>query len=298
MKVVYFCGTNDDGKNVDLEDAIGYYRAQHAALLHFNSDELREIYRDVMEEDEVPTDIESDDQVIEEILEEMHQGVNEMGSEFFATPILKKVMKQIKTNLKVCRFESHDFTPNLNWQSKGIVQFTKKEIEFLTNKTPIDVYGIMQADNCEKLGEYNRELENERKEYAKEYLARMEKACKEGKSLHDMIEASRKTVAANVWEDRDAFEVAIKNLDQDAIVSFTGKHFVLTGFYFCEQDVIAEIEKRGGIFHDGMVKKADYLVVCLESPGAAKVKKALEWRQKGASTLIVSDYQMWQAIFG
>ena len=40
-----------------------------------------------------------------------------------------------------------------------------------------------------------------------------------------------------------------------------------------------------------------YLVVNLRNPGVSKIKKALEWRQKGATNLIVSDYQLWQAIF-
>jgi len=47
-----------------------------------------------------------------------------------------------------------------------------------------------------------------------------------------------------------------------------------------------------------MVKMANYLVVCLENPKMFYVNKALEWRAKGAANLIVSDYQMWQEIFG
>jgi hypothetical protein len=132
----------------------------------------------------------------------------------------------------------------------------------------------------------------------KQYRADMEAACKEGKTLQEMIEASRKAINEDEYSDKDAFEQAIRYLDKNATVSFAGKHFVLTGFGIYEDDVIAEIKKRGGIIHSSMVKMADYLIVCLESPGAAKVNKALEWRQKGASNLIVSDFQMWQAIFG
>ena len=135
-------------------------------------------------------------------------------------------------------------------------------------------------------------------ERQKQYRPNMEAACKAGKPLQEMIEAGRQAVNANEYGDKDAFEQAIKNLDKTATVTFEGKHFVLSGFGIYEEDVIAEIEKRGGIIHSSMVKMADYLVVCLESPGAVKLKKALEWRQKGASNLIVSDYQMWQAIFG
>lgn len=46
--------------------------------------------------------------------------------------------------------------------------------------------------------------------------------------------------------------------DQDAHIAFRNKHFVLTCFGLGESRVIAEIEKRGGIFHDSMVKQADY----------------------------------------
>ena len=134
------------------------------------------------------------------------------------------------------------------------------------------------------------------------YRAEMEKACKNGKLLQDMIEAGRKAVYADpnaeIFGYKDAFEQAVNHLDRDATVVFSGKHFVLTGFGEYEKDVIAQIEKRGGIIHSSMVKMADYLIVCLESPGAAKIKKALEWRQKGANNLIISDYQMWQAFYG
>lgn len=141
--------------------------------------------------------------------------------------------------------------------------------------------------------EQAKEIEEEKKQYR----ADMEAACREGKTLQEMIEAGRIAVNEDEYSDKDAFEQAIKYLDKNATVSFAGKHFVLSGFGIYESDVIAEIEKRGGIVHSSMVKMADYLIVCLESPGAAKVKKALEWRQKGVNNLIVSDYQMWQEIF-
>ena len=47
-----------------------------------------------------------------------------------------------------------------------------------------------------------------------------------------------------------------------------------------------------------MVKKADYLVICMGDPGASKLKKALEWRTKGGNAKIVSDYQLWQEFTG
>ena len=129
------------------------------------------------------------------------------------------------------------------------------------------------------------------------YRAAMEAACKSGKSLQNMIEDARKAVSAAKYADASAFELAIANLDKQASIVFPDKHFVLTGFGIYENAIAAEIEKRGGMIHSGMVRMADYLVVRLASPGAAKIRKALEWRQKGANNLIISDYQMWQTIF-
>ena len=139
--------------------------------------------------------------------------------------------------------------------------------------------------------------ENEREERKERYRPDMEAAVGEGKSLDEMIEAGRK--ASNFFRNEEAYENAIKQLDRNAVVTIKDKHFVLTGFGDNEEEVTTEIEKRGGEVHGKMVKKADYLVVCLTGdPGAGKLNKALEWREKGATNLIVSDYQMWQAILG
>ena len=125
----------------------------------------------------------------------------------------------------------------------------------------------------------------------------MEAACKAGKTVWVMVAAIQN--GTEKWNSDDCDLDMEMYLDMDASVTFSGKHFVLSGFSFTyyENDVIAAIEKRGGIIHRSMVKAADYLVVNLRDPGMSKIKKALEWRQKGATNLIVSDYQMWQAIF-
>ena len=149
-------------------------------------------------------------------------------------------------------------------------------------------------ENVSGYGNYNLDEEPERSYH--DYRQDMEAACKAGKTLQEMIGAGRKAAESSFLCDRDTFDLAVSNLDRDANIVFAGKHFVLSGFYQYENGVIAAIEERGGIIHKSMVKMADYLIVCLECPGAAKVKEALNWRKKGASNQIVSDYQMWQAI--
>lgn len=59
-------------------------------------------------------------------------------------------------------------------------------------------------------------------------------------------------------QDKGAEPEKTCRFDQDAHIAFQNKHFVLTCFELEESRVIAEIEKRGGIFHDSMVKQADY----------------------------------------
>ncbi|MBO5567845.1 MAG: hypothetical protein J6A79_02705 [Clostridia bacterium] len=158
------------------------------------------------------------------------------------------------------------------------------------------LYEYGKAETVSRFGNYIPNEEPERS--YRDYRQDMEAACKAGKPLQEMIDAGRKAVESSFMGDKDAFDQAVKNLDRDANIVFSGKHFVLTGFGEYEDGVIAEIEERGGVIHSHMVKMADYLIVCLESPGASKVKEALNWRKKGASNQIVSDYQMWQAMLG
>lgn len=104
----------------------------------------------------------------------------------------------------------------------------------------------------------------------------------------------------NWWMDADGrYDEAIRNasanLDNDADISFFDKHFVLSGFDDAEETIITKIEMRGGYVHDKMVKKADYLVICMETPGSAKLKQALLWRESGSPCLIVSNHQLDQA---
>ena len=135
-----------------------------------------------------------------------------------------------------------------------------------------------------------------KKDGTKAYRTEMEEAYKAGTTVQQMIV----DILSEYADQETDFNPDIYScLDTDANVTFAGKHFVLSGFRYTvyENSVIAEIEKRGGIVHSSMVKMADYLVVNLRNPGVSKIKKALEWRQKGATNLIVSDYQLWQAIF-
>lgn len=77
IKAVYFSITGD------CEEDIYSRAARHAALLQFNSSELKEIYKEALGEDENPDDIESEDDLIDSILGVMDECVYEIGSSFF-----------------------------------------------------------------------------------------------------------------------------------------------------------------------------------------------------------------------
>ena len=130
----------------------------------------------------------------------------------------------------------------------------------------------------------------------------MEQACRERKSLETIIEAARKAVYDKKGYNSEMsfvnatvdFDRAVGVLDKSATVTIKGKHFVLAGlFNFIKE----EIEKRGGIVYSNMTKSADYLVLGLKGGhGLSIIEKALEWRQKGVTNMIISDYQLWQAM--
>ena len=86
---------------------------------------------------------------------------------------------------------------------------------------------------------------------------------------------------------------AYKNLDFDVDIDFVDKHFVFSGFKHNEP--VDEIKKRGGIVHGSMVKKADYLVIDMYSPGVIKLDKALELRKQGYPVCIISSHQLYEA---
>ena len=103
-------------------------------------------------------------------------------------------------------------------------------------------------------------------------------------------------IAGRMLEKKTFFDSVVDNIDRDTVISFMDKHFVITGFGEDEEAAADQIRKRGGIFHAGMVKKADYLVVSLEGAGLRKIEDALKWREKGLENRIVTDYQFWQAL--
>ena len=99
-------------------------------------------------------------------------------------------------------------------------------------------------------------------------------------------------------QDPEAAEYARAHLDEDAVVSFAGKHFVLSGYEDnMEGEEAQQIKAHGGILHSKMVKSADYLVVRLETCGRSKLNKALEWREKGSRVQIISDEMLKEALY-
>ena len=136
----------------------------------------------------------------------------------------------------------------------------------------------------------------------KRYLNEMEEACRERKSLETIIEATRKAVYDKKGYNSEMsfvnatfnFDRAVGVLDKSASVTIKGKHFVLAGL---SDFIKEEIEKRGGKVFSSMGKTADYLVLNLKGGhGLSIIEKALEWRQKGVTNMIISDYQLWQAM--
>ncbi len=139
------------------------------------------------------------------------------------------------------------------------------------------------------------------------YRNYMELAYAKGKTLDEMInEARKRFIRFESGYNVNKFDEHVDLLDRDAVITFSGKHFAIDDFFFhgyyqyghYYSNIVAEIEKRGGIVHSKMVKMADYLVICLGGElHDSKIRSALEWRKKGVKNLIVSDYQMWQAVF-
>ena len=118
--------------------------------------------------------------------------------------------------------------------------------------------------------------------------------CSKNPELQKKLEGIWDTVCWYGYED--AFRNAVENLDVNVEIVFMNKHFVVSGFGEEESAIIEQIKKRGGIVHDEMVKMANYLVICMRTPESSKLRRALEWRKKGATNCIVSEYQLAEAI--
>ena len=118
--------------------------------------------------------------------------------------------------------------------------------------------------------------------------------CSENPELQKNLEEIWKDIC--LFGNEDLFRVIVEYLDATAEIDFLNKHFVLSGFGEDKPAIIKQIEERGGIYHKSMVKMADYLVICMKTPGSSKFEQAMEWREKGVNNCIVSDYQLTEAI--
>ena len=127
-----------------------------------------------------------------------------------------------------------------------------------------------------------------------EMMSFIGESCSEDPELQKKLEGIWETVCSYGYED--AFRDAVENLDVNVEIVFMNRHFVVSGFGEEEPAIIEQIEERGGIVHDKMVKMADYLVICMRTPGSYKLQQALEWRKKGAINCIVSEYQLAEAL--
>lgn len=148
IKVVNFSGCGgvhdiyfDDDEDYDEDDdeyhvdEIYSHAARHAALLHFGIDELRALYDEITEDYEGFEEYVPDDELITALNRYMDANDNEDWACFFDTPHAKKLLEQIKINRGKCRFEDHDFEPNIGWEEKGYVKFTDIEKAYLNANT-------------------------------------------------------------------------------------------------------------------------------------------------------------------
>ena len=124
------CFFYDGGGDEVLYDSLAW----RAALQWFSPEEFRAICQEAFSEytDEDPlAEQETDEEMMEDLLELIHEGVYDMEEEFFDTPHLKKALDRLKKITKICRFEDHDFDPDLSWEKKGYVKFTGIEKAYL-----------------------------------------------------------------------------------------------------------------------------------------------------------------------
>lgn len=143
IKFIYFTSApirgddecEEDDEYYEFNDDIYNLSARYAAVLQFDSLELKEIYKEiyteVLEQEETTDNIDSDEELIDGILGIMNECIPEIGYGFFSSPHLEKLLEQIENNTKTRRFESHDFVPNLGWEAKGIAHFSDIERSFL-----------------------------------------------------------------------------------------------------------------------------------------------------------------------
>ena len=100
-----------------------------------------------------------------------------------------------------------------------------------------------------------------------------------------------------ILESKYLLDCLSDNIDQNANIFFLDKHFVTTGFEEDEEPAADQISRRGGIFHSGIVKATDYLIVELDSYGESKVRKALELKDRGSDIQIITSAQFEKALF-
>lgn len=89
---------------------------------------------------------------------------------------------------------------------------------------------------------------------------------------------------------------------KDAKITFDGKYFAIGyGFHF-EPEITEEIRIRGGLINtSGVIRKTDFYVVDFESFSYEDSRKDLEHAQEiqhlGFGLQIITEYQLWKALF-
>ena len=214
IKLVYFSGSDmredneheEDDEFFWYDDDIYNGTARYAALLQCDSQELKdisdEIWTEVLEED-IPDDHDSDDELIYWIVSIMNECVLEIGEGFFSSPHLKKLKEKIRQNARICRFESHDFVPNLGWEAKGIAHFSDIERSFLEgNYTKVKPPAASEQNTIVKQKSIPKPEEN------KPISSKTDWDNAQNSVQHDVDQVIKKGIIEDSLENRDAVAAA------------------------------------------------------------------------------------------
>lgn len=88
-------------------------------------------------------------------------------------------------------------------------------------------------------------------------------------------------------------------------VVFKDMHFCLTGFFQKKKrkEIVEIIENLGGLYHYGVVKKLDYLIIGADSNPCwafscygRKVEQAVQYRKSGEKIIITHEFDFWDAV--
>lgn len=174
-------------------------------------------------------------------------------------------------------------------------------------------YDLMLEKRREKLASArSKKAPKEKQETEKKkgyYEVAVEEPEKIPFGINDLQEYIRKGISeAGMKPIRipEAYSELEKCMDTDEKVEIRGKHFTLAAAGELYEDLKKMIEAGGGILHEQVVQKDDYLVICfgVESFDETETKKEIDYKiynamankRKKCKVKIVMDYQLLAAL--